>query len=160
MTQDDINLIYEYLTKRFDYREDGILIDKKNKTIWYGHQTRRSKNLFFEVTVRIKGKKYHMSYGHAIYIYHHRLKPDYLEYLNGNTVDCRIENLKAVNMTKRILNLADNSRNKHGYRGVIQDNNRFGARIMTSGKYRYISWHDTPEEAHQSYLSEKKKLLK
>ena len=46
-------------------------------------------------------------------------------------------------------------KNKHGYKGVVNDNKRYGARIWTGKSYKYVSWHDTPQEAHQAYLKAK-----
>lgn len=160
MKQDDVNLIYNYLKERFDYRNDGLFIDKTTRQPWFGNQCKRSNQLFFEITIRTEGKKFHMSYGHAIYIYHHQIKPKYLEYINENTVDYRIENLKPINMSQRILKEDCNKKNKHGFRGVVKDGNRFGARIGINGKYKYISWHDTAEKAHEAYLQAKKAVSK
>ena len=160
MTQDEVNRIYMYLHQRFEYRKDGVLIDKKTKNAWFGYESRNCKKLSYETTIRIKSYKYHISYSHLIFIYHHKIKPSFVEFINKNPVDTRIENMKEITMSKRNLTIEGNERNKHGFRGIVKDNHRYGARIMIKGKYKYISWHDRPEDAYKAYLEAKEDLIK
>ena len=154
MTQDEVDLIYEYLHENYEYR-DGNLIRTKDNKLLMGCIVRNSKKLIFEISIRIYNKKYHWGYGHWIYFYHHKIKVDYLININGNPVDYRIENLRSVNHSQMMKESDLRVKNKHGYKGVVQDNKRFAARLWTGKSYKYLSWHDTPEDAHAAYLKAK-----
>jgi hypothetical protein len=101
-----------------------------------------------------------MSYSHSIYLYHHGLKPRYIKHIDGNSVNNKIENLEIETMSNRILAANNKTKNKHGYRGVVKDGTKYYARIMINKKFKWISSHDTPEDAHNSYLKEKLKITK
>jgi len=160
MTQDEVDLIYDYLHAKYHYRDDGIFINKKTNHAWHGFEARNAKQLMYEVSIKINGYKHNMTYSHAVYLYHYKIKPDYVEFVNGNSVDTRIENLRPTSMSNRILSQNDSRFNRHGARGVIKDGNRFVARIMINRKFQRISSHTTVEEASEAYLRAKKAILK
>jgi hypothetical protein len=154
MTEAEVELIYDYLHENYVYR-DGELIRRKCNTTIYGSINGNSKKLLFSVSFRVKNKKYNWSYGHLIYLYHHKIKPDYLIEIDGNPTNYRIENLKSVDHSQMMKQCDLQVKNKHGLKGVYQDNKRFAARLWLGKKYKYISWHNTPEEAHAAYLKAK-----
>lgn len=137
---------------------DGNLIRKKDNQIMMGCMITNSKKLIFELGMFIDGKKYHWAYQHWIYFYHTKIKPDYIIHINANPVDNRIENLKSVTHAEMMRECDLTVKNKHGFKGVVQDNKRFGARLWTGKSYKYISWHNSAEEAHQAYVKAKMEL--
>lgn len=159
MKQEDVEKVYKYLHDNYSYREDGILIHRKTNQPWVGYESRNGKSLLYEVSIRLNNKKLNMSYSHAIYIYHHKEKPKYIAHVDGNPVNNQIENLKIETMTRRILLNDTTTKNKHRYKGVVKDGNKYYARLMINKKFKWISSHNTPEEAHQSYLKAKKEFI-
>lgn len=102
MTQDEVDLIYDYLHENYEYR-DGELICKKDGRGWekgrrlgdlnYGHSVEKP---FIGTTITVQGKKYCRRLHTLIYIYHYKCIPKYIKHLNSNPMDNRIENLKSV----------------------------------------------------------------
>lgn len=69
--------------------------------------------------------------------------------LNGNKLDCRLENLayrtRAVASRMRITN------SREGYTGVYRENKRFRAVISVNKKTIHLGMYDTAEEAALAY---------
>lgn len=76
--------------------------------------------------------------------------------VNGNKLDCRLENLvyrsRAVSSRKR------KTSSKTGYTGVYQENNRYRAVISVHGKSMHIGMFDTAEEAAFAYNKKSKEI--
>lgn len=157
MTDDEVQLIYDYLHENYLY-EDGKLIRKYNYRIVYGNFNGNSKKLLFNVSFRVNNKKYNWSYGHLIYVYHHKIKPEYLININGDPTDLRVENLRSTDHSSMMQQCDLKVKNKHGFKGIVKDNNRFGARLWIGKSYKYIGWFATPEEAHAAYLKAKENI--
>lgn len=77
--------------------------------------------------------------------------------LNGNKLDCRLENIcwrsRAVASRKR------KSSSKTGYTGVYKENNRYRAVISMNRKSIHIGMYDTPEKAALAYNQKSKELF-
>ena len=82
-----------------------------------------------------------------------------------NTVDHR----NGIRSDNRASNLRDlpkavNNQNAHGtwavsgYAGVSAAGLRFSSKVTTRGAQKYLGTFDTPEEAHQAYLTAKRAL--
>ncbi len=152
MNEHETNIIHHYLHEIFYYDKEGYLINKKTNNPVNGRLDKVSKKLLFVYCFRLNNKKYNWSLGHLIYFYHHKIKPEYIVHINDNPADNRIENLKSANHSEMMIHSNINTKNKHGYKGVVKDNKRYGARLWTGKSYKYIGWFYTPEEAHNAYL--------
>jgi hypothetical protein len=85
---------------------------------------------------------------------------DQIDHINGVRSDNRIENLRE----------ADNSMNAENKRGPQANNRcgllgvwprpagRYAAQIESHGRAHWLGTFDTPEEAHQAYLTAKRQL--
>ena len=76
---------------------------------------------------------------------------NFIDHININPLDNRIENL-------RILNCSQNTRNQNKrkncsskYRGVCWDRNKWRARIQINGKKKHLGLFDNEEEAYECY---------
>jgi hypothetical protein len=74
----------------------------------------------------------------------------FVRFNNGNPLDCRLENLEWTTLANVVRN-TNKTDNKYGYRGVVQDRNRFRAVIYRDRKPINIGSFDTVEEAAEAY---------
>ena len=99
------------------------------------------------IRVGINGKKY---YAHRIvFLYHKGYLPKTIDHINGDKVDNRIENLRAVTASQNQHNRKINSNNTSGYKGVSYNAraNKWCARIRLENKRINLGYYSTPEEA-------------
>ncbi|MGB0522370.1 MAG: HNH endonuclease [Flammeovirgaceae bacterium] len=99
-----------------------------------------------------KIKTYYM---HKLLAEHFVEKPEmnkklFVRMLNGNKLDCRIENLEWITMT----GLRRQQNTSSGYRGVSKDGNKYRAVLYDSGERIYLGVYDSPEEAAKAYDTE------
>ena len=81
-----------------------------------------------------------------------------IDHINGNKADNRIANLRDVFADGNSQNVRKpNRRNKSGFMGVIWYQNKWRASMSVNGKSKWLGDYSTPEEAHQVYLSAKRK---
>jgi hypothetical protein len=84
-----------------------------------------------------------------------------IDHIDGDPRNNSFANLRDVTTAGNIQNQKKaHSRNKTGkFLGVskLKSSKRWRARICTNGVQTVIGWFDTPEEAHQAYLVEKRK---
>ncbi|HFC00144.1 MAG TPA: hypothetical protein ENJ53_05010, partial [Phaeodactylibacter sp.] len=76
--------------------------------------------------------------------------------LNGNKLDCRIENLTF--RSRAAASRHRKSSNKTGYTGVYNDSKRFRAVISHKGNSVHIGMFDTAEEAADAYNQKSKEF--
>ena len=69
--------------------------------------------------------------------------------LNGNKLDCRLENL--VFRSRSVASRQRRTSNKVGYTGVYQENNRYRAVISIDGQSHHLGMFATPQEAAAAY---------
>lgn len=84
-----------------------------------------------------------------------------IDHINGDRSDNRLENLRDVSRTTNSQNMrVAGSCSISGIMGAHWDetSNKFRARIRVAGKMIYLGRYTTPEEAHQAYVTAKRKL--
>lgn len=82
-----------------------------------------------------------------------------IDHINGVKDDNRWLNLREVPTKVNLQNRhKPNVTNSTGLLGVFPRNGKFKAALWSDGKSRHLGTFDTPEEAHQKYLEEKRKL--
>lgn len=96
-----------------------------------------------------------------VFLIHYGYMPKIVDHINRDTLDDRIENLRAATRTQ---NQANAKRRKHcqsGYKGVARSRNgsRWHARIRKDGKCIHIGTYDSPAEAHAAYVAKAKELF-
>jgi hypothetical protein len=97
-----------------------------------------------------------------VWLWHYGEFPNgHIDHIDGNKLNNKIENLRVATSAQNIQNQrVPRSTNNLGVQGVHKVNNKYRAVIHKNYKKYHLGYFDTAEEAHQKYLSEKRKLHK
>jgi hypothetical protein len=89
-----------------------------------------------------------------VWMWHHGSDPGpYLDHLNEDKADNRIENLNPITNSQNI------AKGKHKHKksdlpaGVARHRNKYKAQRRVGDKLLYLGLYSTPEQAHQAYLN-------
>jgi hypothetical protein len=102
MTQDEVDLIYAHLHEHYRYHQGELIVikdvsSKQKIGDKAGHflYSRRSGHPvdIVSIPLRVLNRKSSLSMAHCVYIYHHKIKPRFIAYIDGNPVNTQIENL-------------------------------------------------------------------
>ena len=117
------------------YREDGYLVISVN-----GHEYRAHRLEWLYMTGKMPKKL--------------------IDNKNGNPSDNWFDNLREATSQQNCQNLTKpRTCNKSGFLGVsLKGINKFYATITVSGRQKFLGQFLTPEEAHQAYLTAKRRL--
>ena len=85
----------------------------------------------------------------------------YIDHINGNKIDNRIENLRLATNSQNQQNRPAPKNSSSGYRGVTWHKaaKKWMSRICCNGKRITIGLFETPEDAYKAYQREAKKLF-
>lgn len=84
-----------------------------------------------------------------------------IDHINGMRFDNRVENLRLVSRAENQQNRRTITKaNTTGFQGVHKKGRRFLAQITISNKNKHLGYFDTPEEAHEAYITAKRVLHK
>lgn len=78
--------------------------------------------------------------------------PEYIDHINGDGLDNRIDNLRNVDHKTNLRNNKKNKNNTSGFTGVVWHElaNKWVARVKIEYKYIHIGLYNTPEEARDA----------
>ena len=144
------DLTVDLLKHLFDYdKETGNLIWKKtraNGKVKKGDIAGSMQTAGY-LGVRINSKLYLAH--RLIFLMHKGYLPKTLDHINGDRLDNRIENLRAVTASQNQHNRKINSNSTSGYKGVsyYKQTNKWCARIRLESKRINLGYYNTPEEA-------------
>jgi hypothetical protein len=99
---------------------------------------------------------------HAIFLLHHGYLPKYIDHIDGNPLNNKIENLRAATQSQNMANSRKKSNNTSGHKGVTfrKDTNKWAAGLMFEGKHISLGSFLTKEEAILAYADGSKKYFK
>ena len=92
-----------------------------------------------------------------IFFYFHGYMPKYIDHVNGNPSDNKIENLREC--TSKQNNHNKKKYGKHKYKGVYKSYNKYKVQIMYNGILLYKGLYKTEREAAIVYNSNAKRLF-
>ncbi len=82
----------------------------------------------------------------------------FVRFINGNTLDCRIENLEWSTFSNLVRNTRK-IKNSTGYRGVVKQGRKYYSYIYVNRKGLPLGSFNTAEEAAQAYNKKSKELF-
>lgn len=108
--------------------------------------------------VGYKGKNYYIS--RIIFLMFHGYLPEYVAYIDGNSSNTRIENLREANNSQVQCFTRKSKNNTSGYKGVTpyKLTGKYIAQISKNRKHYHLGLFDTAEEAYKAYCKAAKKL--
>jgi hypothetical protein len=139
LTQDLLAQLFEYRNGKLYWRSSqGNQIKKGSLAGW-------PDKVYMRVMINETAYLAHR----VIYLMHHGYLPDFVDHINGDATDNRIENLRAATRSDNNRNRRINGNNKSGIKGVHWDapRNKWKAQLCIAGKQQYLGLYDTLEEA-------------
>lgn len=108
--------------------------------------------------ISFKGKVYRLH--RIIFLMHHGYMPDFVDHIDGNKKNNRIENLRPTDKSKNNWNAKTRSDNTSGFKGVSfnKQSNRWFGYIMKHGKHIHLGSFKDPEAAHNAVVAARKEL--
>lgn len=96
-----------------------------------------------------------------IFMFGHIPEGFYIDHINGNKIDNRLENLRLVTNSQNQQNRPAPKNSSSGYRGVTwhKQAKKWMARICCNNQRKTIGFFDTSEDAYEAYTEEAKKLF-
>lgn len=96
----------------------------------------------------------------VIFAMHHGYMPKFVDHIDGNTKNNRIENLRKATFNQNVQNSKIRINNKSGIKGISWDKNRkkWDATIHKDNKKYFLGRFDDLEVA-KSVINEKRKIL-
>ncbi len=101
--------------------------------------------------VSIRGKSYAIH--RLVFYYHNEFLPKYVDHINGDFTDNRIENLREATSSENNCNARLSKNNSSGVKGVSMSNGYWIAQIMKDGKRLCLYHGKSKDEAINARLS-------
>ncbi len=158
MTQDEVDLIYDYLHEHYEYVQ-GDLINKFNrpgnhtgKKLGSFKYSQANEKVYLSSQLQINRKKIYVRNSKLNYIYHHKKYPKYLKFLDANVLNINIENLQECE--KKDFNTKEHYRkNKRGFyiRKNPDGSLSYMVQIEINNKSFSIGGYDQPDIASDAF---------
>ena len=143
----------EILRKYFDYQDGELVRIKATRSQSVGKKAGW-------VTI-CNGREYKkMSFDHKtyylhrmIFLWHYGYQPQYIDHVNTNSLDNRIENLREATQSQNCANQNMKKNNTSGFKGVKfrKDTNKWSASIMVNRHNISLGCYDNIESAIDAY---------
>ena len=147
-----INIEQNYLKSLFSYKEGRLIWNEdrranKVKGTLAGYLNPVTKYFL----IRINNKGYKAS--HLIYIYHHGKDVQFIDHIDGDTTNDRIENLRECNLQQNAYNRRAQINTSSQYKGVsfCKKLNKWECSLATNGKQKKIGMFKTEIDAAIAY---------
>lgn len=153
LTQQQANSLFHY--------SDGELIRISvisNKTKVGDVAGRIGKRGYKYITVYFK--KYYVH--RVIWLMHYGFLPKYIDHIDGNPLNNRIENLRPCTASENLCNAKTRKNNNSGIKGVcwFKPRQKWRARINLNKKEYHLGYFDTKEEAEIAVVNARPKIHK
>lgn len=141
-------LTQEYLQSLFDYREGKLYWKNISK---FHHQLKNKEagglNNNGYIRIKIDNKKY--AAHRLIFLYHHGYLPEFVDHIDTNKSNNRIENLREATRSQNQWNKPIPAKNKTGVKNVsfIQLKNKYMVRLSVNTKELFFGYFEDLELA-------------
>ena len=131
----------------FDYK-DGNLYWKVSPS-YHIKEGMKAGNMTKRGYVKIRLEKKYYLLHRLIWMWHNGSIPDgfYIDHINGNKADSRIENLRLATKSQNMQNRDKPSNNTSGVKGVCRWKNRWRVQFSLNHKQYYFGTFDTLPQA-------------
>lgn len=155
MRTDEI-LSQEYLQSIFDYKDGNLYWKKRKGKKLAGDIAGTKSHHYWQVCINYKIYRNHR----LIWIYHNGTNPNYIDHINGETFDNRIENLRDCNLNQNLFNKKKNKNNSSGIKGISwsKQKNRWRARILFERKEIHIGYFSDIKKAEFELKKARKQI--
>lgn len=126
-----------------------------SKFKWYAWRGKKSKTFYARCHEPGCGRKHRKIYMHRLILYDAFGE---IDHINGQGLDNRRSNLRVVTHRQQMCNVGLRSDSRWKFKGIQKHNNKWMARITSSGVRHYIGLYSSQEEAARAYDCEAKKL--
>jgi hypothetical protein len=153
-------LTHDLVKERFDYDEKtGILTWKKcHLPNFVG---KKAGHIRKDGYVHVHFKSSHHLAHRLIWLYvHGQHASTFIDHINRNRLDNRIENLRLVTTKQNNENKSKSQNKSSKFKGVSfrKDVQKWTAQICSNYKHKHLGYFDTEELAYASYLKASKEL--
>tara|TARA_R110002153_G_C13075115_1_gene473730 strand:+ start:88 stop:561 length:474 start_codon:yes stop_codon:yes gene_type:complete len=146
----------------FKYEDDKLFRFNKSKKVWTCCNNLAPRPRY----IRIEINKKFYSLHRLIYKYHNDdwditdiSKNNYIDHININPSDNRIENLRVLTQSQNVRNQKKRENTSSKYIGVYKSGNKWRARIKIYGKMIDLGTYETELEAHLAYEKKYEELM-
>lgn len=138
---------------RFDYA-GGFIYWKKNG------RPAGSKNSRGYMTIRVDGKTYQVH--RIVWALHNESVPEFIDHINGNKADNRIENLRAATLSENNRNAQLKVTNTSGVKGVHFDkqSGKWKVQLYVDGKQKSFGFYADLKEAEAVAIAKRNEHYK
>lgn len=156
MKQDEVDLIYGYLHENYEYR-DGELIKKSGVKLGYVFIPSKTGKAYMKCSLTVNGKQKFHSLSKIIFLYHTRRYPKYIDYLDGNPFNNKIDNIFETIIQKMRERKTDG--NKGIFKVKLKNGYRFYPNFFVLHSTVGLGGYDTEEAALEIYEKAKQLYL-
>lgn len=134
------------LHELFEYRDGDLYwkVDRGSQKC-KGQKAGCVSNEYFKFRVRELGGS--MPVHRAVFGMHHGYFPQEVDHINGDKLDNRIENLRAVSRSQNRMNAGKMRNNQSGCKNVYPYKDKWGVKIIVAKKSMYLGLYEDLELA-------------
>ena len=147
----------ELLHELFEYKDGSLYWKASKRHSWNGKKAGTLCNGYIQIRIN---KKH--NYAHRlIYMMHHGEIPVYIDHIDRNPLNNKIENLRKATESENSVNSKTKCTNTSGYKGVSfrSDTKKWQAALTKNYKKISLGCYETPEKAYEAYLAGSKKYF-
>lgn len=152
-------LTQQRLHELFEYRDDGNLIWKNNKGTSKKGSAAGCVEEHGYIRINVDRKRYRLH--QLIFFYHHGYLTDgkYIDHIDGNPSNNRIENLREVTASQNLMNSKLSAGSTSGVKGVhwYKSKNKYQVHVTLNSKTIHLGYFDTIEEAEAAAIAGREK---
>ena len=137
---------------RFEYQDGKLFYKKSEGCMKQGSEVGTvDKGGYLKTLIKRKPYRLHR----IIFMMHHGYLPEFIDHIDGNTLNNRIENLREATHSQNQHNRKINKNNSTGVKGVTWYGNRnsFKARCCVNGKSHHVGYFKKLEDAEKAIKS-------